>query len=238
MYVHCLCLFGWFQTPAEGAAPVLYVALSPALEGECGGGYWASGRREMTTPPTFDPQLQLSLWECSLQLLGLQQHETKGRLTGLNLVPISHLLSFFLYLFFFTALFSPPPIADIEAFAVIYVENTTIHHWSVVENLERFLFSFWTCQRRATGKRLCFLFNFVLHYEQANTHAHKHTHCRDISMYMILDSCLYWPVVKTKYTVRFVFPQPQKAFCSVTFKTTSSLLCCIIISLGFFCGGV
>ncbi|XP_078030543.1 polyprenol dehydrogenase isoform X2 [Epinephelus lanceolatus] len=61
-----------FKTPAEGAATVVYAALSPALEGECGGGYWANGRREMTTPPTFDPQLQLSLWETSFQLLGLQ----------------------------------------------------------------------------------------------------------------------------------------------------------------------
>ncbi|XP_078117764.1 polyprenol dehydrogenase isoform X2 [Sander vitreus] len=61
-----------FRTPAEGAVTVLYVALSPALEGECGGGYWANGRREMTTPPTFNPQLQLSLWETSVQLLGLQ----------------------------------------------------------------------------------------------------------------------------------------------------------------------
>ncbi|KAG7241659.1 hypothetical protein INR49_025124 [Caranx melampygus] len=59
------------RTPAEGAATVLYAALSPALEGECGGGYWANGCREMTTPPTFDPQLQLSLWETSIQLLGL-----------------------------------------------------------------------------------------------------------------------------------------------------------------------
>ncbi|XP_044072250.1 dehydrogenase/reductase SDR family member on chromosome X-like isoform X2 [Siniperca chuatsi] len=61
-----------FRTPAEGAATVLYAALSPDLEGECGGGYWANGRREMTTPPTFDPQLQLSLWETSLLLLGQQ----------------------------------------------------------------------------------------------------------------------------------------------------------------------
>ncbi|XP_036965767.1 dehydrogenase/reductase SDR family member on chromosome X-like isoform X3 [Acanthopagrus latus] len=60
-----------FRTPAEGAASVLHAALSPDLEGECGGGYWANGRREMTTPPTFDPQLQLSLWETSLRLLGL-----------------------------------------------------------------------------------------------------------------------------------------------------------------------
>ncbi|XP_058478050.1 dehydrogenase/reductase SDR family member on chromosome X-like isoform X1 [Solea solea] len=60
------------RTPAEGAATVLHAALSPALEGECGGGYWADGCRQMTTPPTFDPQLQLSLWETSLQLLGLQ----------------------------------------------------------------------------------------------------------------------------------------------------------------------
>ncbi|XP_040912280.1 dehydrogenase/reductase SDR family member on chromosome X-like [Toxotes jaculatrix] len=60
------------RTPAEGAATVLYAALSPALEGECGGGYWANGCQEMTTPPTFEPQLQLSLWETSLQLLRLQ----------------------------------------------------------------------------------------------------------------------------------------------------------------------
>ncbi|TWW80651.1 dehydrogenase/reductase SDR family member on chromosome X-like isoform X1 [Takifugu flavidus] len=61
-----------FRTPEEGAAPVLHAALSPALEGECGGGYWASGHKEMTTPPTHDPQLQHSLWETSLHLLGLQ----------------------------------------------------------------------------------------------------------------------------------------------------------------------
>ncbi|KAM7407629.1 hypothetical protein PAMA_003385 [Pampus argenteus] len=56
-------------TPAEGAATVLYAALSRGLEGECGGGYWANGCREMTTPPTFDLQLQLSLWEASRRLL-------------------------------------------------------------------------------------------------------------------------------------------------------------------------
>ncbi|XP_037344443.2 dehydrogenase/reductase SDR family member on chromosome X-like isoform X2 [Pungitius pungitius] len=61
-----------FRTPAEGASTVLLAALSPALEGEGGGGYWTTGHREMTTPPTFDPQLKLSLWETSVQLLGLQ----------------------------------------------------------------------------------------------------------------------------------------------------------------------
>ncbi|GAA6230152.1 dehydrogenase/reductase SDR family member on chromosome X-like isoform X1 [Lates japonicus] len=61
-----------FRTPTEGAATVLYTALSPDLEGERGGGYWANGCREITRPPTFDPHLQLSLWEASLQLLGLQ----------------------------------------------------------------------------------------------------------------------------------------------------------------------
>ncbi|XP_016895586.1 dehydrogenase/reductase SDR family member on chromosome X isoform X2 [Cynoglossus semilaevis] len=68
----------WFlRTPAEGAATVLYTALSPALEGELGGGYWADGCKEMTSPPTFDPELQLSLWESSLQLLGLRWHQMK-----------------------------------------------------------------------------------------------------------------------------------------------------------------
>lgn len=61
-----------FWTPIEGAATVLYTALSPALEGERGGGFWANGRKQMTTPPTFDPQLQLSLWATSVQMLGLQ----------------------------------------------------------------------------------------------------------------------------------------------------------------------
>ncbi|XP_071754983.1 polyprenol dehydrogenase [Centroberyx gerrardi] len=61
-----------FRTPAEGAATVLYAALSPALEGEGGGGYWADGRREMTSPATSDPRLQLSLWEAGRRLLGLQ----------------------------------------------------------------------------------------------------------------------------------------------------------------------
>ncbi|XP_004555591.3 polyprenol dehydrogenase isoform X2 [Maylandia zebra] len=60
-----------FRTPEEGATTVLSAALSPALEGDCGGGYWANGCREMTTPLTFDPQLQVSLWEISLQLLNL-----------------------------------------------------------------------------------------------------------------------------------------------------------------------
>ncbi|XP_017279389.1 dehydrogenase/reductase SDR family member on chromosome X isoform X2 [Kryptolebias marmoratus] len=61
-----------FRTPVEGAATVLLAALSPALDGDCGGGYWANGHREVTTPPSFEPQLQLSLWEISLQLLSLQ----------------------------------------------------------------------------------------------------------------------------------------------------------------------
>uniref|UniRef100_A0A1A8EMH6 Dehydrogenase/reductase (SDR family) X-linked n=1 Tax=Nothobranchius korthausae TaxID=1143690 RepID=A0A1A8EMH6_9TELE len=61
-----------FRTPAEGAATVLSAALSPALNGDCGGGYWANGRREMTTPPSLNPQLQQGLWEVSIQLLGLQ----------------------------------------------------------------------------------------------------------------------------------------------------------------------
>ncbi|XP_026000435.1 dehydrogenase/reductase SDR family member on chromosome X isoform X2 [Astatotilapia calliptera] len=60
-----------FRTPEEGATTVLSAALLPALEGDCGGGYWANGCREMTTPLTFDPQLQVSLWEISLQLLNL-----------------------------------------------------------------------------------------------------------------------------------------------------------------------
>ncbi|KAM9851047.1 polyprenol dehydrogenase [Aulostomus maculatus] len=61
-----------FRTPAEGAATVLHAALSPALEGECGGGYWANGHREVTTPPTFDPQLQQLLWDTSHKFLFLQ----------------------------------------------------------------------------------------------------------------------------------------------------------------------
>ncbi|KAM4731680.1 polyprenol dehydrogenase isoform 2-T3 [Anableps anableps] len=61
-----------FRTPAEGAVTVLSATLSPALDGDSGGGYWANGQREITTPSTFDPQLPLSLWEISLQLLGLQ----------------------------------------------------------------------------------------------------------------------------------------------------------------------
>ncbi|XP_035995397.1 dehydrogenase/reductase SDR family member on chromosome X isoform X2 [Fundulus heteroclitus] len=62
----------FFRTPAEGAATVLSAALSPALNGDLGGGYWANGRREMTSASPFDSQLRLSLWEISLQLLGLQ----------------------------------------------------------------------------------------------------------------------------------------------------------------------
>ncbi|XP_027879212.1 dehydrogenase/reductase SDR family member on chromosome X-like isoform X2 [Xiphophorus couchianus] len=61
-----------FRTPAEGAATVLSATFSQALDEDSGGGYWTNGRREMTTLPTFDPQLPLSLWKISLQLLGLQ----------------------------------------------------------------------------------------------------------------------------------------------------------------------
>ncbi|KAJ0070110.1 hypothetical protein NL108_002439 [Boleophthalmus pectinirostris] len=61
-----------FWTPKEGAATVLYTSLSPALEGGRAEDYWANGRRQMTSPVTSDPQLQLSLWETSMQLLGLQ----------------------------------------------------------------------------------------------------------------------------------------------------------------------
>ncbi|KAK7939622.1 hypothetical protein WMY93_002948 [Mugilogobius chulae] len=61
-----------FWTPKEGASTVLYAALSPALEGEHAQGYWANGRRQMTSPLTFDPQLQQDLWETSVRLLGLQ----------------------------------------------------------------------------------------------------------------------------------------------------------------------
>ncbi|XP_072301174.1 polyprenol dehydrogenase isoform X2 [Eucyclogobius newberryi] len=61
-----------FWTPKEGAATVLFTSLSPALEGKRVEGYWANGRRQMTSPATFDPQLQLSLWETSIRLLALQ----------------------------------------------------------------------------------------------------------------------------------------------------------------------
>nr|XP_061799638.1 dehydrogenase/reductase SDR family member on chromosome X-like [Nerophis lumbriciformis] len=58
-----------FKTPTEGAATVLFAALSPALEGECGGGYWANGGRDVTTPLTFDPLIQQQLWETSHRFL-------------------------------------------------------------------------------------------------------------------------------------------------------------------------
>lgn len=61
-----------FWTPKEGAATVLFTSLSPALEGDRAGGYWANGRRQMTSPLTSDPWLQRSLWETSVQMLGLQ----------------------------------------------------------------------------------------------------------------------------------------------------------------------
>ncbi|KAM4609355.1 polyprenol dehydrogenase [Polymixia lowei] len=67
----------FFRTAAEGAVTVLYTALSPALEGEGGGGYWANGHREMTSTLTLDPQLQLSLWEATGRLLGLAWEVTE-----------------------------------------------------------------------------------------------------------------------------------------------------------------
>ncbi|XP_041700538.1 dehydrogenase/reductase SDR family member on chromosome X isoform X2 [Coregonus clupeaformis] len=64
-----------FRSPTQGASTVLYTALSPSLEGE-GGGYWSNGRTEMTSPNTYDPQLQLGLWDSSCRLVGLQeQHQ-------------------------------------------------------------------------------------------------------------------------------------------------------------------
>ncbi|XP_067113529.1 dehydrogenase/reductase SDR family member on chromosome X-like [Osmerus mordax] len=70
----------FFRTPSEGASTALYSALSPSLEGD-GGGYWANGRREMTShPATHDPQLQLRLWDASLKLVGLNA----SRLTTLG----------------------------------------------------------------------------------------------------------------------------------------------------------
>lgn len=61
-----------FWTPKEGAVTILYTALSPALEGERVGGYWANGCRQMTSPQNSDPRLQRSLWETSIRMLGLQ----------------------------------------------------------------------------------------------------------------------------------------------------------------------
>uniref|UniRef100_A0A4W5JE75 Dehydrogenase/reductase (SDR family) X-linked n=1 Tax=Hucho hucho TaxID=62062 RepID=A0A4W5JE75_9TELE len=63
------------QSPSQGASTVLYTALSPSLEGE-GGGYWSNGRTEMTSPNTYDPQLQHGLWDSSCRQVGLQeQHQ-------------------------------------------------------------------------------------------------------------------------------------------------------------------
>ncbi|XP_010878436.1 dehydrogenase/reductase SDR family member on chromosome X isoform X2 [Esox lucius] len=62
-----------FRRPSQGASTVLYTALSPSLEGD-GGGYWSNGHLEMTSPNTFDPQLQLRLWNVSCRLVGLQEH--------------------------------------------------------------------------------------------------------------------------------------------------------------------
>ncbi|KAL0963664.1 hypothetical protein UPYG_G00309270 [Umbra pygmaea] len=61
-----------FRRPFHGASTVLYTALSPSLEGE-GGGYWSNGRTEITSPSTYDPQLQLRLWDVSSRLVGLHQ---------------------------------------------------------------------------------------------------------------------------------------------------------------------
>ncbi|KAJ8012993.1 hypothetical protein DPEC_G00048660 [Dallia pectoralis] len=62
-----------FRRPSQGASTVLYTALSPSLEGD-GGGYWSNGHTAMTSPNTHDPQLQLSLWDISSRLVGLQEH--------------------------------------------------------------------------------------------------------------------------------------------------------------------
>ncbi|CAB1347179.1 unnamed protein product, partial [Coregonus sp. 'balchen'] len=49
---------------SQGASMVLYTALSPSLEWGRGG-YWSNGRTDMTSTKTYNPQLQLGLWDCS-----------------------------------------------------------------------------------------------------------------------------------------------------------------------------
>nr|XP_046195573.1 dehydrogenase/reductase SDR family member on chromosome X-like [Oncorhynchus gorbuscha] len=63
------------KSPSQGVSMVLYTALSPSLEGERGG-YWSNGRTEMSTPNTYNPRLQLGLWDFSCRLVSLQeQHQ-------------------------------------------------------------------------------------------------------------------------------------------------------------------
>ncbi|XP_041740809.1 short-chain dehydrogenase TIC 32 A, chloroplastic-like isoform X3 [Coregonus clupeaformis] len=63
------------QSLSQGASMVLYTALSPSLEWGRGG-YWSNGRTDITSTNTYNPQLQLGLWDCSCRLVGLQdQHQ-------------------------------------------------------------------------------------------------------------------------------------------------------------------
>ncbi|XP_052379277.1 dehydrogenase/reductase SDR family member on chromosome X-like [Oncorhynchus keta] len=64
-----------FRSPSQGVSMVLNTALSPSLEGERGG-YWSNGRTEMSTLNTYNPRLQLGLWDFSCRLVSLQeQHQ-------------------------------------------------------------------------------------------------------------------------------------------------------------------
>ena len=69
------------QSPSQGASMVLYTALSPSLEGERGG-YWSNGHTEMPTPNTYNPRLQLGLWDFSCRLVSLQEQHQPWPLTS------------------------------------------------------------------------------------------------------------------------------------------------------------
>ncbi|XP_050974399.1 dehydrogenase/reductase SDR family member on chromosome X-like isoform X2 [Labeo rohita] len=60
-----------FKTPAEGAAAVVFAAVSPDLEG-VGGCYLYEGQRIRSSAASYDEDLQAGLWRNTCDLLDLQ----------------------------------------------------------------------------------------------------------------------------------------------------------------------
>lgn len=59
------------QTPAEGAAVVIYAAAAAEMEG-VGSCYLYNGEKRRSAEASYDAKLQAELWKKSCHLVGLQ----------------------------------------------------------------------------------------------------------------------------------------------------------------------
>ncbi|XP_072333420.1 polyprenol dehydrogenase isoform X2 [Scyliorhinus torazame] len=71
----CKWLTSWllFKTSTQGASTVIYVAVSPDLEGS-GGSYYANGQKTKSADTSYDEDLQRKLWARSCKLVGILEH--------------------------------------------------------------------------------------------------------------------------------------------------------------------